>query len=269
MARSRSAKGQPYRSSNQVTVRTACRRQPHLAARTATRSSPHPPSASSPAGRNCGTPEPLRSLTSTRITPSAAFTVTVTVPPGRPDRLCRTLLPKSSLTSKTAVSPHGCPVPSTPLTNARATRARPASPASVTLSRTAPVTSAPGPFPAVRPGKSRGRRPAHGDGHPTRRHTSSRNALPAWGRLEAVRLALAPIPEAAGFSSLPSLVICRAAGQGWPTRTRSLPVFLPSKSISSAAGAAVSPSTTCSRLRSSPLRSRGRRSASISSKRSR
>jgi len=33
--------------------------------------------------------------------------VTVTVSPGAPEPLCRTLLPKSSLTSKTAASPHG------------------------------------------------------------------------------------------------------------------------------------------------------------------
>jgi len=64
--------------------------------------------------------------------------------PGSPNRLYRTLLPKSSLTSKTATSPHGCPGPSTAPTNSRATRARSARPASVTLSRTAaPVITAP------------------------------------------------------------------------------------------------------------------------------
>jgi hypothetical protein len=41
------------------------------------------------------------------------------------------------LTSSAASSPHGCPGPSTPAVNARATRARSARPATVTLSRTA------------------------------------------------------------------------------------------------------------------------------------
>ncbi|HLM89485.1 MAG TPA: hypothetical protein VK284_10745 [Streptosporangiaceae bacterium] len=39
--------------------------------------------------------------------PALTATVTVTVSPGAPEPLCRTLLPKSSLTSKTAASPHG------------------------------------------------------------------------------------------------------------------------------------------------------------------
>ena len=47
-----------------------------------------------------------------------------------------------SLTSKTASSPHGCPGPSTSLTNLRAPRARSARPASVTLSRTATLAIA-------------------------------------------------------------------------------------------------------------------------------
>jgi hypothetical protein len=64
-------------------------------------------------------------------------TATVTVSPGAPEPLCRTLLLKTSLTSKTATSPHGCPGPSTSETKARAARARSASPARVTLSRTA------------------------------------------------------------------------------------------------------------------------------------
>ena len=37
------------------------------------------------------------------------MTATVTVSPGAPEPLCRTELPKTSLTSKTATSPHGCP----------------------------------------------------------------------------------------------------------------------------------------------------------------
>jgi Lsr2 len=48
-------------------------------------------------------------VTSTRTTPARAVTVTVTVSPGRPELLYRMLLPKSSLTSKTASFPHGCP----------------------------------------------------------------------------------------------------------------------------------------------------------------
>ncbi len=60
--------------------------------------------------------------------------------------LCRRLLPKSSLTSNAASGPHGCSEPSTPPTNARATRARSARPASVAVSRTAaPAISAPFP----------------------------------------------------------------------------------------------------------------------------
>ena len=77
--------------------------------------------------------------------------VTVTVPPAAPDRLCRTLLPKSSLTSRAASSPQGCPGPSTLTANARATRARSARPATVTLSRiSGPAISAPA-SPAARP----------------------------------------------------------------------------------------------------------------------
>ena len=41
--------------------------------------------------------------------PSPALTATVTVSPGAPEPLCRTEFPKTSLTSKTATSPHGCP----------------------------------------------------------------------------------------------------------------------------------------------------------------
>ena len=71
------------------------------------------------------------------------------------------------LTSSAASSPHGCPGPSTPAVNTRATRARSARPAIVTLSRTALVinTSAfPGP-PRV-PGNHPGRRRAHRDALP-------------------------------------------------------------------------------------------------------
>ena len=79
------------------------------------------------------------------------MTATVTVSPGAPEPLCRILLPKISLTSKTATSPQGCPGPSTSETNARAARARSARPASVTVSRTAaPAITAPA-FPAAPP----------------------------------------------------------------------------------------------------------------------
>jgi hypothetical protein len=131
-------------SSNHVIIRPPHRLQPHRAARPATSWSPRPPSASRPAGRSSGVPGPARSVTSTRTTPSPAMTATVTVSPGAPEPLCRTLLPKISLTSKTATSPHGCPGPSTSPTNLRAARARSARPASVTLSRTAaPAITAP------------------------------------------------------------------------------------------------------------------------------
>ena len=88
---------QPYCSSNQVTVRPPRLRHPHRAASPATSPSPRPASASSPAGRSSGAPGPLRSVTSIRTTPARAVTVTVTVSPGRPELLYRTLLPKSSL----------------------------------------------------------------------------------------------------------------------------------------------------------------------------
>jgi len=169
---------QPCRSSNQVTVRPPRRCHPHRAASPATSPSPRPPSASPSAGHSRGIPGPLLSVTSTRTTPSPAVTATVTVWPGRAERLYRTLLPKSSSASKTATSPHGCPGPSTPSTNVRATRARSARPASVTLSRTAvPAISAPAlPRP---PRKITGSPGGHtGDARSTQRRASSRNALP-------------------------------------------------------------------------------------------
>jgi hypothetical protein len=113
------------RSSNQVTVRPPLLRQPHRAASAATSRSPRSPSASPSARRSFGAPGPLRSATSTRTMPPLAVTVTVAVPSGAPDPLCRTLLLKSSLTSKTAASSQGCPEPSTSPTNRRASRARP------------------------------------------------------------------------------------------------------------------------------------------------
>ena len=164
------------RSSNQVTVRPPRCRHPHRAARPATSRSPRPPSASRPAAYSSGTSGPLRSVTSTRTRPSPALTATVTVPPAAPDRLCRTLLPNSSLTSRAASSPHGCPGPSTPPTNVRAIRARSARPATVTLSRTAVPPSAHPPSPPVRPGEAPGPPGGYtGDARSTQRRTSSRN----------------------------------------------------------------------------------------------
>ena len=104
---------------------------------------------------------PPRSVTSTRTTPPAARTVTVTVFPAAPGPLCRTPFPNSSLTSRAASSRHGCPGPGTPAVNARATRARSARPAAVTLSRkTALATSAPAfPGPPRGPGNHPGPQP--------------------------------------------------------------------------------------------------------------
>ncbi len=100
---------------------------------------------------------------------------------------------ESSLTSKTAASPHGCPGPGTPPTNARATRARSARPVSVTVSRTAtPVISAPPPRPPSSRGTTRAARRAHRDARPTRRPTSSRDTPLArarpWPSVESRRL---------------------------------------------------------------------------------
>jgi hypothetical protein len=140
-------------------MRPPRRRQPHRAARLATSCSPRPPSASPPGERSSGVPVPARSVTSTRTMPPPALTATVTVSPGAPEPLCRTELPKTSLTSKTAASPHGCPGPSTSPTNVRAARARSARPASVTLSRIArPAITAPALPRPPRPGKPAGQR---------------------------------------------------------------------------------------------------------------
>jgi hypothetical protein len=172
-------------SSNQVTNSPPRRRRrPHRAARPATSWSPRPPSASRPAGRSSGVPGPARSVTSTRTTPSPAMTATVTVSPGAPEPECRTLLPKTSLTSKTATSPHGCPGPSTTETKERAARARSARPASVTLSRTvSPAITAPAlpgrPIPGNQPGS--GRTQGHARSTPlctSSRHTGLRGPCP-------------------------------------------------------------------------------------------
>jgi hypothetical protein len=119
---------------------------------------------------------PARSVTSTRTVPVQAVTVTMTVSPGRPELLCRTLLPKSSLASRTASSPQGCPGPSTAPTNARTTRARSPRPATFTLSRTiVPAISAPA-FPSAR--KHRKSERTHGNARSPQPLTSSRYLSP-------------------------------------------------------------------------------------------
>ena len=97
-------------------------------------------------GCSSGTSGPLRSVTSTRTRPSPTrtLTATVTVPPAAPTgyagHYCRTARsPARRRQPRT-----GDPGPSTPPTNARATRARSARPATVTLSRMSrPAISAP------------------------------------------------------------------------------------------------------------------------------
>jgi hypothetical protein len=171
--------------SNQVIVRPPRRRAPHLVASRATIPSPRPPSASSPGGLSSASPGPLRSVTSTRTVPAQAVTVTVTVSPGRPELLCRTLLPKSSLASRTASSPQGCPGPSTAPTNARTTRARSPRPATFTLSRTiVPAISAPA-FPSAR--KHRKSERTHGNARSPQPPTSSRICVPGADRSESIR----------------------------------------------------------------------------------
>jgi hypothetical protein len=143
-------------SRNQVTVRPPRRRQPHLAARAATSSSPRPLSASPPAGRSRGTPGPPRSVTSIRTRPSPAVTATVTVPPGSP----RAAVPDAVAEQLAHQQDRGIlarvPRASTPPVKARATRARSASPASVTLSRTAAPPIRPPPSRPARPGGAPG-----------------------------------------------------------------------------------------------------------------
>jgi hypothetical protein len=105
-------------------------------------------------------PGPPRSLASTRTTPPAVRTATVTVSPAAPEPPCRTLFPNSSPAARPS-SPHVCPDPGTPAVNARATRARSGRPATVTLSRTtALATSAPAfPGPPRGPGNHPGPQP--------------------------------------------------------------------------------------------------------------
>lgn len=88
--------GQPCSSSNQVTVRPPCCREPQRAARRSTRLSPRPPSASRSSRRSSGTPGPLWSVTSTRTMPLSDVMPTVIVPPRTARGAVPTLLPKSS-----------------------------------------------------------------------------------------------------------------------------------------------------------------------------
>jgi hypothetical protein len=146
---------------------------------------PRTPSASSPAGRSCGTPRPPRVGD---VGPDHAA--------GGPDRdrlplRARAAVPDAvaeQLTSSAASSPHECPGPSTPAVNTRATRARSARPAIVTLSRTALVINASAfPVPPRVPGNHPGRRRAHRDARPTRRRASSRETRRQRGPSVAVR----------------------------------------------------------------------------------
>jgi len=118
-----------------------------------------PPSVPGTPGRNAGTVAPLRSVTCTRMTSRSLRTVTVTVRPGSPEALCRTLLVTSSLSRSTAVSPAGCCRPSTAAANARATATRSGRPAMVTLSRAAALAmttpSLPQPHAVTQPGRPR------------------------------------------------------------------------------------------------------------------
>jgi hypothetical protein len=107
--------------------------------------------------------------------------VTTAVPPATPDRLCRTLLPNSSLTSRAASSPHGCPGPSTPpTTRGRPAPAPPARPPSRSPGSPASHQRTRLPRPPPPPGKSPGPPGRmYGNARSTQRLTSSRNTRPA------------------------------------------------------------------------------------------
>ena len=125
---------------------------------------PGPPSVSRPAGRSSGVPGPDRDRD--RL-------------PGSAQPECRTELPKTSLTSKTATSPHGCPGPSIAETNARAARARSRPPGKRHPLPNRPshqCTRLPG---RPRPGNRAGPRADTPDARPARRRTSSQHTVPA------------------------------------------------------------------------------------------
>ncbi len=167
---------QPCRSTgpDQVTVRPPRRRQPQLAASSATSLSPRPPSASLPQGRSCGTP---RAAAVVDLDPDHAA--------GGPDRdrdrlpfRARAAVPDAvpeQLPSSAASSPHGCPGPSTPAVNAlQPAPAPPARPPSRSPGQP-PWPSSHPPSPAARgPGNRPGPRPGTRDARPARRPASSR-----------------------------------------------------------------------------------------------
>jgi hypothetical protein len=123
----------------------------------------------------------LRSVTSTRTRPSPTLTATVTVPPRSPDRLCRTLLPNSSLASRRrhprtgdrdrapGLRTRGRPAPAPP---ARPPSRSPGSPAQPSAHPPSPAASAPEKSPGP-PGRM------YANAHSTQRLTSSRNPRPA------------------------------------------------------------------------------------------
>jgi hypothetical protein len=179
---------QPCDSPDQVTVRPP-RRQPHRAPLPVTSCRPRLPSASRSAGPSSGTPG---AAAAGDLHPDNAVPVLiVTVSPGTPGRLCRSLLPDSSLTSSAASAPHGCPGPVTSAVNARATRARSAHPATVTLTWTAASASSAPPFRRPAPGNSRAAGADTGDVRQAQRRTSSRKhaagAARPWPSVESRR----------------------------------------------------------------------------------
>ena len=113
------------------------------------------------AGRSCGTPaaavgdlDPDHAAGGPdRDRDRLPFRARAAVPDAVPEQLAP---------SSAASSPHGCPGPSTPAVNARATRARSARPATVTLSRTTALAISAPAFPArPAPGKPPGTAAGH------------------------------------------------------------------------------------------------------------
>jgi hypothetical protein len=180
-ASSRAGEVQPCRSSNQVTIRPPRRRHPHRAASPATQAQP-------PAAFRLTTGGPQL-----RHPPTAAVSdLDPDHAAGGPDRDRDRLPLRARAAVPDAVAeqlahpaarrhpPHGCPGPSTPAANARATRARSARPATVTLSRICgPAISTPA-FPAARPRQITGAPGRiYGNARSTHRLMSSRNPRPA------------------------------------------------------------------------------------------
>ena len=136
---------------------------PHRAASPATSPSPspRPSSASPPQARSCGTPGPPRSVTSTRITPPAARTATVTVSPCSARAAVPDAVGEQLAHHQRGVIPARVPRPGHP------GRERPGNPGPLrppgrrhALPETALATSAPAfPGPPRGPGNHRGPRP--------------------------------------------------------------------------------------------------------------